>query len=420
MNIDLDVQLTKPQKYVWDSFVRLDSPLVRCVINTGRQVGKTTLGKLAVLYWALESKKCEIGYLTPENKHFLKVLEWFKHMPKDIVKRVDSIRNVVYFNNGSTLYFYSVDNYEAIRGQTFHFRIMDEFAFGRFGQQEAIAAYDPTFGVNGIKDLILSTPKGKNQHYKAFQRAQGQPDEMSYYLTTEQAGIYPQDKIEKSRQELPAEMFQQEYEGRFISSGGEVFSNIDANAIVSDWEHPNPMMRYVAGIDWASKSDKSVLHIINIDTGETSSITTIYGTNYPTIIKEFVEDLELWNVVGLYAETNGVGQATFDYLVQAFPKADPFNMSQSSKEELVTLTRSYLQQGDIKIPTQALYPDLFNQLSDYTMRISDNGRFSYSHPKGGKDDEVDAFMMACKAYRDFKYGGQKILGRNNSNRRRRH
>lgn len=401
VSLNINVTLHPGQQHIWDTFVNKDvTDVTRCVVNTGRQVGKTTLAKLSALQWMIDYPGCEVGWLTPENKHFLKVIEWFKMLPKQFIKKVDSIKNVVYMANGSVIYFYSVDNYEAIRGQTFEFRIMDEFAFGRFSQPEAIAAYDPTFVAKGIKDLILSTPLGKNQHYAAFQNAEKRDDEMVYQMKTEDNPMIDKKYLRKRKLELTDSQYKQEYEGVFNEGGGEVFTGIDQVCVLDDYTINEANHRYGFGVDWASKNDSSVLTIIDLDDGKVVSIKNSYADNYNVIVNEFAAVLSNYNIETGYAELNGVGQPAYDMLRSVVPQTIGFTMSQSSKQELVSLTRTKIQNKEVLLPSRELCPQLYNELSDYQQRVSANGAYSYSHPKGKHDDYVDSFMLAVYSLRE--------------------
>ena len=393
-------QLHPGQQQIWNALLIHEDgnyKYKRVVANTGRQVGKTTLAKRYALNKAIKVDGCHIGWLTPENKHFIKVFEWFKGLGVDVIKRYDGIKNIIYFHNGSTISFYSVDNYEAIRGQSFDFRIMDEYAFGRFGQQEAISAYDATMIAKGKQELILSTPNGRNQHYDAYNRALQRDDEFAYAMKTEDNPMVDKQWLAQKKIDLPQRIYQQEYEGIFIESGGEVFTGIDEVATVSSWTNQEANQHYVCGIDWGAKNDKSVLTIINRDTFTVVNIFTSYSDDYTVIGKQFASELLNYNIDTGYAETNGVGQSQFDHFKLEVPMIQPFNTSQKSKDDTVTYLRSLIQNKQIHLPTRELCPELYVELSDYEARVSSNGKYSYGHPKGKHDDYVDSLMFAVWA-----------------------
>ena len=235
IEIQFENKLHQGQQDIWDGFV-LDDSIYGCVLNKGRQVGGTTLAKRAALHWAINQPECEIGWLAPEKKNFIKIFNWFKSMDKDIVKSTDGQNNFIYFSNGSVLSFFVVSNYDGIRGSTFDFRIIDEYAFGKFGVEDAIEAYDATMLVKGKKDLIISTPKGKNHHFQTFQEALLLDDWFTYEMKSKDNPMVKKSWLEKKRKELPEHIYLQEYEGKFVDDGGEVFSNFKEACCVTNFK----------------------------------------------------------------------------------------------------------------------------------------------------------------------------------------
>ena len=381
------------QKRIWSYLMNSNKYGVHA--NTGRQVGKTTLGKRAAIQWAMDDPGCSIGWLAPETRHFSNPFDFIKQTLAQVIQKAEH-RQYIRFKNGSVIYFYSMENYEAIRGQTFDYIIMDEYAFGRFGQQECISAYAPTMVAKGKKQLILSTPNGKNHHYHSFKQHQKSDDWFTYEMKTEDNPMVDKAWLLERKTEMPVELYKQEYEGKFLETGGEVFSGIDVVSTIAKYTGPIPGRQYVFGIDWGAKSDKSVLTVMDYESYEVAGITVSRHTSYVDQIDEFVKIIKTYHMIGGYAETNGVGQATFDYLKKQVRFTLPWIMSQSSKKDIVTGLIHHINTDSISLPSRELEPELYFQLSDYQARVSGNGQHSYSHPPGGHDDLVDSLMMAVK------------------------
>jgi hypothetical protein len=58
-------------------------------------------------------------------------------------------------------------------------------------------------------------------------------------------------------------------------------------------------------------------------------------------------------------------------------------------------------------------PELYNELNLFTYKMSQNGKLSFGHPKGGKDDTVDALMLANSSRSQIQtlvasFGGRKL------------
>lgn len=383
------------QQKIWNGFM-LDPTIRKAVINASRQVGKTTLGKRMSVHWVINDPGCHIGWIAPESKNFLHVFNWMAKSLSDIIIRVDSKKNYIEFKNGSMISFFSIENHEAIRGQAFTYRIADEFSFGRFGQQEAIASYDPTIIAKGKKEIIFSTPKAKNHHYRAYMAALDDPRAFTFECKTEENPLVDKTWLAEKKRQLPPTIYQQEYEGKFIDSGGSVFTHFDKVCTINHYSLPDRREIHYVGIDWGSRNDQSVLTILN-SKNEVVEIVSSYLQDYPSIINHFIKTLEKYKIGLGYAETNGVGQAGYDYLRQAYPMIEGFTMSNRSKQDLVQLLRSKIEHKLVSLPTEELSPELYRELGNYQVSVTESGLYKYSHAPGAHDDYIDSLMFAVKA-----------------------
>ena len=84
---------------------------------------------------------------------------------------------------------------------------------------------------SGKKVLFISTPKGKNWFYELFQLGESPDfeDYQSYKGSSYDTPYIQLVDIEDARRVLPENVFRQEYEAKFIDSGGEVFQNLTKN-----------------------------------------------------------------------------------------------------------------------------------------------------------------------------------------------
>ena len=127
------------------------------VLNIGRQFGKTMLGINQMLYWAINYKGCNIAWVTPIYKQSKKVF--------DEMEGVTARSGLFQYNRsdltitglGSKIQFFSGERPDNIRGNTFDYLIIDEYAFTRAELwSEVLSA---TVLVKGKKVIFISTPK---------------------------------------------------------------------------------------------------------------------------------------------------------------------------------------------------------------------------------------------------------------------
>ena len=173
----------------------------------------------------------------------------------NIVKNCNYSDNYITLKNGSEILFRSAEKYDNIRGLTCDYGILDEAAFMKQDAwQEAIR---PVFMVKGKKVLFISTPKGKNWFHGLFQLAKSTdyPQYTSYTGSSYDTPYINASEIEDAKRTLPPNVFQQEYLAKFIDSGGEVFSGLDA---IQFSAYTKPVGKVYCGIDLGRANDYTV------------------------------------------------------------------------------------------------------------------------------------------------------------------
>ena len=394
INIEFEQDLHSEQQTIWNDFVLLSSDKKRCVANWGRQAGKTTLCKRSALYWAINDPGCSIGWLCPESKHFYKPFQWFRSIDH-IVERVDGVKNVVRFINGSTIYFYSVENYDAIRGQTFDYRILDEYAFGRFGQLEAIAAYQATFAVNGKKDLIVSTPKGKNQHYKAFQSALEREDEVAV-IAPSKANPHVADLfLQEMKQQYPDWLYNQEFNAVFLEGQSQVFGDISKNCVISAYE-PTYEGKVYVGVDIALGGADATSIVILAADGTLVNRKWWRIENTSEQIRKMLELFSNYNIERGFIEMNterGIAQEVGRH----YPQVRQWNTNKQSKPPMIQHLKQDIQDDIIKLAVPELDPTLYSELQAFEGEVKPDGYVKYCAPYGEHDDAVISLALANEA-----------------------
>lgn len=389
-NINLTLFTPHPgQKSIIDGFA--DSKHKFGVVSTGRQFGKSLLGQNLLLYWLLKNKKSKGAWISPVYMQATKVFKELSNTCHQLIKADNKSELSIEFINGSTLKFLSADNYDSIRGFSFDYMVIDEAAFIK---KEAInEAILPTLTVTGKKCLIISTPKSKNWFYNYWMLG-SEPNEIyTSFTAISEANPYVDKKfIEEQKKTLPTEVFDQEFLAKFSDSGNDVFKNL-SNVCILD-QFPKTTEKCVAGIDTGMSGDYSVLAIFSLS-GELVDLTRVNNKSIQDIATQFTSVLKRYNTVKILVESNGIGVAMYENIRKVFGnKVENIHTSQDSKLEQVRLLISDIQEEKIKLPSEQLVPELTREFSNYTYKLSGNGKLSFSHPSGGHDDIVDAVAMA--------------------------
>jgi hypothetical protein len=391
----MDVNLFTPyplQKQFINAFA--DNEALYGAISAPRGSGKTLLGINLLLYWVLGNHKCKAGWCSPTHSQSRSVFEQITTSAHQLIVASNKTEGTIQFLNGSTIKFLSGDSTDSIRGFRFNYLVLDEVAFLKEIVISSILL--PTLNPTGKKCLMISTPKGKNHFYNWFTK----DDVISMSFPLTECPYINQELVEEARRSLPEDVFKQEYMAEFTDGGSEVFRGIDAISVVNNYVNESRERCFV-GVDTGLSDDYSVLCIMN-EAGRVLHIDRRNGDNISTIANEFLHRMSRFNIVGGFVECNGIGQAMFDLLNPKQRRLQKFITTQDSKTQIVRSLIEDIELQNIELPTKELDKQLNKELGIYTYKLSQNGKISFSHPNGEKDDMVDALLLANKARNEIR------------------
>ena len=396
------IQLFKPhsgQRKIIEGFA--DSDHKFGIASIGRQWGKSLLAENILVYWLINNNNTKGGWVSP-------IYSQSKKVYKEIVKACEAIITshngsdlIINFVNGSSIQFLSAERYDSIRGFSFHYLIIDEAAYIR---REALeSAILPTLTAAGRKCLIISTPKGKgNWYYEWYLRGLAKSsDYISFEGLSKENPYVDQAFIEEQRKSLPSDIFLQEYEAMFVDGGNDVFTNLNQVCILNAFPEPNPSERYYFGIDTGISQDYSVLSILS-ESGKLHSMVRINGGTVRDIAQRFITEINKYDSITGYVETNGVGRTMFDEVRRAIRSTSGFNTSNETKVQGIRGLIEDTQNGTLELPSKELFPELYRELAAFTYKTSPTGKTQFSHPPGMHDDTVMSLMIANQARNQLK------------------
>ncbi|WP_445780300.1 terminase large subunit domain-containing protein [Shewanella sp.] len=404
MNVNLFTPYPAQREFI-DLYA--NSPHIFGVLVSPRGAGKTLLSINLALYWLLKNNNSKLGYITPIYSLGKEVFEIIQSRTTDLIESSNKSDLTIKFINGSSIKFLSADRADSVRGFRFHYLILDEVAY--LNKQDIENAILPTLNPNGRKCLMISTPRGKNHFYEYYLKGQeGNSDYISYRIPLNECPYVKTELIEEARKSLPREVFRSEYEAEFTDSTNDVFLNLENRCILDEWTLPNRGDKYYAGVDTGLSSDYSVLTILN----EAGRVVFVDRTNNDTIeniANRFIGKIKQYNVVGGYVESNGVGKGMYELMNKHSRGLKPFYTSQDSKMNAVRTLITDLDGGVLELPSKALFPYIYNELSAYTFKYSANGKISFSHPNGMNDDCVDSLWLANGARNQLRNSGVNAI-----------
>ena len=389
----MEIKLFNPypkQKQFIDSFA--DTEDLFGVVVAPRGSGKTLLGINMMLYWLLSKPNRRGGWISPVYQQAKSVLDSIVETSGAVVTSSNRMEATIQFINGSTIKFLSADSADNIRGFRFTHLVLDECAYMK--NTVIGATILPTLNPNGVKCLMISTPKGKNHFYEWSLKE----DVVSAAFPLDECPYVNQTLVEEARKSLPTELFKQEYLAQFTDSSNDVFTNIEFVSIVSQYD--TTRQDVFIGIDTGLSDDFSVLTIINT-VGRVLWVETLNNITLQEIADKFALAMRRYNVVGGNIEVNGIGAAMYDQLGSQFKRVRRFNTTQDSKTLMVRKLISDIESNTIELPTIELCPKLHSEIGTYTYKLSTNGKLSFTHANGSKDDHVDSLLLANFARNQF-------------------
>jgi len=388
----------------------LDDSTKYIVASVGRQWGKSFLGMNVLLKWALENNGSSCMWLAPIYSQSKKVFTELSNVlgGTKITTSINKSELTIKFINGSVIYFRSAEREDGLRGNTLDYLIVDEAAYIKDNVWSQVLR--ATVLVKGKKVLFLSTPKGRNWFYDIAMM--GINDEYEKYKTYRGSSFdspfISEEELLEAKLSLPENIYKQEILADFIDDGGEVFSSLKTNCVLEQYPNKVTGERYYAGLDIGRANDYSVLTILNTK-GEVVRIFRERQMSWNVIVSEVIKHLREFNARCLI-EINGIGDPIFEQIRKQYSNVEPFTTTNESKQNIIEDLILALNEDKLKLPTQTLNPELWQEMSVFTYEYSPRTRkVKYGSPNGFHDDMVMSLALANECLKKkINYGSYVI------------
>ena len=361
------------------------------VLACGRRFGKTMLGIDLIIDKVLDGYP--VSWFSPTYKMLAEVWKEIVETTKQLQTRVAKQEHRIELITGGVIDCWSLDAADSVRGRKYARVIVDEAAMVPNLYDSWQAAIRPTMtDYVGSDAFMLSTPKGVDFFFDCFSR--GVDDQQSDWKawqkpTSENPYIDPAE-IEAARQELPDQIFRQEYLAEFLQNSGAVFRNIDACLRADSGQHQDH--RLFAGVDWGQKHDFTVISVICATCRQEVELDRFNKIEWAFQRARLKAVMDRWKVQAVIAETNSIGQPNLEALVREGLPVRGFETTASSKPPLIQSLALALERVECQwLPDPVGRVEL---LSYEAKRNQTTGRVSYSAPSGGHDDTVMARALA--------------------------
>lgn len=403
MEIKIDINLTSGQKEVYK--LAHDNSVRQIVMCFSRQCGKTVIAEVLLLEY-LCKKDTYNAYISPTFALGRKV---FNEMTKllessKLIKKANASTLTIESVFGSTLQFFSVEGYTAIRGTTINgLLVLDE------------CAYYPDILPNGEviwgnvvypilkahyktnKTLLISTPCGKHGFYYDFYNRALNKEKgiVQVTRTIYDDNLVSLEQVEEIKKSIPSLAFQQEFECKFLDNALTFFTGFE-KCFVPSFRFNENVKTYI-GIDVSGQGeDETVLTKVNeLMQVKQYVINGTFDSKYRKIAEIINETRHLESVL---FEINGLGAPMFNEvrkLVNRKMKMNEFSTSNSSKERIISNLASLIEQEKITFDKEDT--SLFSQFSTFQASYTKNKHLQLQAKQGYHDDKIMSLAMAVEA-----------------------
>lgn len=407
--------ITLPSRELWQEDVLkylIDNPVDKwMVVKSIRQVGKSTLAEMLLVYTAIMWKGSKSICVSPVVSQARKIFEEMVNWAHPIIQKSNGTQLSIRFTNGSEVLFKSAEQGDSIRGETIKMGgilVVDEAAF--MSNEFFYSILVPTTNVYHSNIVMFSTPKYQQGFFFDLYN-QGLKDDakvVSFDWTGYDTSKYlPKETLELYRKQMPRLSFQCEFLGQFISGEGQVFNDFNKCLGMAKNDVNGPL--YI-GVDWGtgSGSDDTAITIGQAVDGlaQVSRIITFNDKNAQeqvAYIKALIEDCVSngYKDIRLLVELNSIGKVYYDLLKTEVGNLDDlyngnvelklksFTTSNDSKKKIVEQLETLFEQGKIIIPDDE---KLLKQLSQFESTVNSNNTVIY---KGSGNSHDDTVMSLC-------------------------
>ena len=381
--------------------------VINGVINTGkgyihvvkakRQVGKSVLIETLLLKTAIENNRTVSYALTTTLEQARKMFTELKNIiiNTPIYRKHNDVRCILDLSNGSSIYFKSAEQGDALRGYT---------CTGIYCVDEAAYVSDEVFyktlawcNVSQCPIVICSTPNFKTGFFYEYYNLgfENGNKVLSYdWSEYDTSALLSNETLERYRLTIPDSQFKTDYLGEFLDNEGSVFGNY--SDIVSN--NFNEGLNTYMGIDWGTgtNNDETAICVFNSE----KQMVALYHFNdkdETATINEIIRMIQLHKPLKVQVETNSIGQVFYGLLDKAIKSNKlpvmllRFTTTNDSKERLINNFQVGIQNKSLTILNDRT---LQVQMSVYEMKLSSTGKKTFNAHNGYHDDCIIAMLLA--------------------------
>jgi PBSX family phage terminase large subunit len=218
----------------WQTLVRKDNHRYK-VINCGRRAGKSYLVSVQMLQFATDNDKSISWYISPNYKQSKSIM-WAmlrELIPQEIIASKNETELKFVLTNGSEILLKGAEDPDSLRGVRIDFAVFDETAFID-KWEEVWKVVRPTLVDSKASVWFISTPNGFN-HFKTLYEAEAVDSSYkSFHFTSYDNPYLDKEELDKAKQEMDDDSFQQEFMGEFRKMSGLIYKEFNRDTHMVD------------------------------------------------------------------------------------------------------------------------------------------------------------------------------------------
>lgn len=311
--------------------------------------------------------------------------KFLDHFPPQIVKKKNDSELKIELINGSIFQVIGTDKIDSIVGTNPIGCIFTEYSLQNPKAWDLIR---PILAENGGWAIFIFTPRGMNHGWKILQQAQSE-GWFHQVLSADETGAIDKEVLEAEKRQMPQDLYEQEYQCKFIEGAASFFKRVDENLWSGDLE-PEEGHVYQTGVDLAKYQDWTVITPFDKSTFKVGKQIRFNQMDW-NLQKARIE-AEARKFSGrVVADSTGIGDPIAEDLERSGLSVLPFKFTETSRRQLLDNLQILLAQDKIKIPNDE---GLIGELKSFQFSLTEQGKIKVGVPEGTHDDRVMSLALA--------------------------
>lgn len=394
----------------------LADPHPYIVLVCGRRFGKDHLAAIKIIShsFSYESPRGAKLYAwinpvyNPQGKESFRVFLEFARSANLVKHVINTPPMEVHLINGDMVKFFSADQPDNLRGGQYDGIVVNEAGFIHdLGELWAGPLAAMLLDRDGFA-WVMGTPNGKNAFHTFYLRGLTEYTTggrknlwKSFRFPTYANPFLKREAIDRFKEDMPEDLFKQEYLAEFLDNGGVVFKGLNAMRMRSQGLELKPQGEGCRiGADLGRYKDWTVLTALSPD-------NTLIGFDRFKdltwdLVEQRIKNFMLRYRGRLVIDVSSQGEGLAERLQSQGIPTEMVKFTNRLKLQHVNNLQMLIEQGVLKVPPPIYGADpscdvgiLWRELEAYGYEITIAGNFRYQAPSGGTDDAVTSLMLAA-------------------------